>query len=110
MRRIAMLQSLLMITAVLMCTAPSASADTAETVISDNVTWTSEQSVEGMVRIVSGGHLTIDGTEVNMLTGSGIVVEAGGNLTLNQASVVAQNLPTAIASMGYWDENNMSKF
>ncbi|RZP11780.1 MAG: hypothetical protein EVA35_00625 [Candidatus Poseidoniales archaeon] len=110
MRRIAMLQSLLMITAVLMCTAPYASADTAETVISDNVTWTSEQSVEGMVRIVSGGHLTIDGTEVDMLTGSGIVVEAGGNLTLNQASVVAQDPPTAIASMGYWDENNMSKF
>ena len=110
MRRIAMLQSFLMITTVLMCTVPSTSADAAETVIDDNVTWTGEQSVEGAVRIVNGGHLTIDDTEARMYTGSSIVVESGGELTLNQASIVAQNLPTAIASMGYWDEINMSKF
>ena len=110
MRRIAMLQSFLMITTVLMCTVPSASADTGETVIDDDVTWTGEQSVEGAVRIVNGGHLTIDGTEARMYTGSSIVVESGGELTLNQASIVAKNLPTAIASMGYWDEINMSKF
>ena len=110
MRRVALLQCFLMASAVLLCTAPSASADVAETVISDNVTWTSEQSVEGTVRIVSGGHLTIDGTEVRMHSNSSIVVEAGGTLTLNQASVVAEEPSTAIASMGYWDEANMSKF
>ena len=110
MRRIAMLQSFLMITTVLMCTIPSASADEAETVIDDNVTWMGEQEVEGAVRIVNGGHLTIDGTEARMYTGSSIVVESGGELTLNQASIVAKDLPTAIASMGYWDEINMSKF
>ena len=110
MRRIAMLQRFLMITTVLMCTVPSASADAAETVIDDNVTWMGEQEVEGAVRIVNGGHLTIDGTEARMYTGSSIVVESGGELTLNQASIVAKNLPTAIASMGYWDEINMSKF
>ena len=111
MRRIAMLQCFLMLTTVLMmCTVPSASADAAETVIDDDLTWTGEQSVEGTVRIVSGGHLTIDGTEARMYTGSSIVVESGGELTLNQASIVAKNLPTAIASMGYWDEVNMSKF
>jgi len=105
-----MLQGFLMITTVMMCMVPSASADVAETVIGDDVTWTGEQSVEGTVRIVSGGHLTIDGTEARMYTGSSIVVESGGELTLNQASIVAKNLPTAIASMGYWDEVNMSKF
>jgi hypothetical protein len=106
-----MLQCFLMLTTVLMmCTVPSASADAAETVIDDDLTWTGEQSVEGTVRIVSGGHLTIDGTEARMYTGSSIVVESGGELTLNQASIVAKNLPTAIASMGYWDEVNMSKF
>ena len=110
MRRVALLQCFLMASAVLLCTAPSASADAAETVISDNVTWTGEQSVEGTVRIVSGGHLIIDGTEVRMNSNSSIVVEAGGTLTLNQASVVAEDPPTAIASMGYWDEANMSKF
>ena len=110
MRRIAMLQGFLMITTVMMCMVPSASADVAETVIGDDVTWTGEQSVEGTVRIVSGGHLTIDGTEARMYTGSSIVVESGGELTLNQAGIVAKNLPTAIASMGYWDEVNMSKF
>lgn len=106
-----MLQCFLMLTTVLMmCTVPSASADAAETVIDDDLTWTGEQSVEGTVRIVSGGHLTIDGTEARMYTGSSIVVESGGELTLTQASIVAKNLPTAIASMGYWDEVNMSKF
>ena len=110
MRRIAMLQGFLMIATVMMCMVPSASADAAETVIDDDVTWTGEQSVEGTVRIVSGGHLTIDGTEARMYTDSSIIVESGGELTLNQASIVAKNLPTAIASMGYWDEANMSKF
>jgi hypothetical protein len=105
-----MLQGFLMITTVMMCMVPSASADAAEIVIGDDVTWTGEQSVEGTVRIVSGGHLTIDGTEARMYTDSSIVVESGGELTLNQASIVAKNLPTAIASMGYWDEANMSKF
>lgn len=110
MRRIAMLQSFLMITAAVICVVPSTSADAAETVISGNVTWTSEESVEGTIRIVNGGHLTVDGTEVDMLTGSRIAVEAGGNLTLNQANVIAHEPPTSIASMGYWDEDNMSKF
>ena len=110
MRRIAMLQGFLMIATVMMCMVPSASADAADTVIGDDVTWTGEQEVEGTVRIVSGGHLTIDGTEARMYTDSSIVVESGGELTLNQASIVAKNLPTAIASMGYWDEANMSKF
>ncbi len=105
-----MLQMLLIVTAVLASAAPSASADSAETVISHDVTWMGEQSIDGTVRVVSGGHLTIDGTEVRMHTGSSIVVEAGGNLSLQQASLVAKETPTAIASMGYWDDVNMSKF
>ena len=111
MRRIAMLQMLLIATTVLASAVPSALADSAETVISDNVTWTGEQSIDGRtVRVVSGGHLTIDGAEVRMHTGSRIVVEAGGNLSLQQANLVAEETPTAIASMGYWDDANMSKF
>ncbi len=106
-----MLQMLLIVTAVLASAVPSALADSAETVISDNVTWTGEQSIDGRtVRVVSGGHLTIDGAEVRMHTGSRIVVEAGGNLSLQQANLVAEETPTAIASMGYWDDANMSKF
>jgi len=106
-----MLQMLLIVTAVLASAVPSALADSAETVISDNVTWTGEQSIDGRtVRVVSGGHLTIDGAEVRMHTGSRIVVEAGGNLSLQQANLVAEETPTAIASMGYWDDVNMSKF
>ena len=109
MRRIAMLQMLLIVTVALASAVPSA-ADSAETVISDNVTWTGEQSIEATVRVVSGGHLTIDGTEVRMHTGSRIIVEEGGNLSLQQAGLVAQNPPSAIASMGYWDDANMSRF
>ena len=105
-----MLQMLLITTAVLASAVPSASADSAETVISDNVTWPGEQSIDGTVRVVRGGRLPIDGTEVRMHTGSRIVVEAGGNLSLQQAILVGEQAPTAIASMGYWDEVNMSKF
>ena len=105
-----MLQMLLIATAVLASAVPSVSADSAETVISDNVTWMGEQSIDGTVRVASGGHLTLDGTEVRMYLGSSIVVEAGGNLSLQQASLIAEETPTAIASMGYWDDANMSKF
>jgi len=110
MRRVAALQVLLMVSATMLCYLPAASADEAETVIGANVTWADDQSVEGTVRIVSGGHLTVNGADAAMSDGSSIIIEDGGALTLNHAGLLADNPPTAIASMGYWDESNRSAF
>ena len=110
MRRVAALQVLLMVSATMLCYLPAASADEAETVIGANVTWADDQPVEGTVRIVSGGHLTVNGADAAMSDGSSIIIEDGGALTLNHAGLLADNPPTAIASMGYWDESNRSAF
>ena len=110
MRRVAVLQVLLMVSATMLCYLPAASADEAETVIGANVTWADDQPVEGTVRIVSGGHLTVNGADAAMSDGSSIIIEDGGALTLNHAGLLADNPPTAIASMGYWDESNRSAF
>ena len=110
MRRVATVQVLLMISATMLCCLPAASADEAETVIGANVTWADDQTVEGTVRIVSGGHLTVHGADATVSDGSSIIIEEGGVLTLNHAGLLADNPPTAIASMGYWDESNRSKF
>ena len=110
MRRVAAVQVLLMISATMLCCLPAASADEAETVIGANVTWADDQTVEGTVRIVSGGHLTVHGADATVSDGSSIIIEEGGVLTLNHAGLLADNPPTVIASMGYWDESNRSKF
>ena len=110
MRRVAAVQVLLMVSATMLCCLPAASADEAETVIGANVTWADAQTVEGTVRIVSGGHLTVHGADATVSDGSSIIIEEGGVLTLNHAGLLADNPPTAIASMGYWDESNRSKF
>ncbi|MED5159126.1 MAG: hypothetical protein VYD62_02795 [Candidatus Thermoplasmatota archaeon] len=106
----AAVQVLLMVSATMLCCLPAASADEAETVIGANVTWADDQTVEGTVRIVSGGHLTVHGADATVSDGSSIIIEEGGVLTLNHAGLLADNPPTAIASMGDWDESNRSKF
>ncbi|MCH2267724.1 hypothetical protein [Candidatus Thalassarchaeum betae] len=110
MQRAAVLQASLMISAILLSSIPTASADGPDTVIEANVTWAGDQSVEGTVRIVGGGHLTVDQADLTMADGSSIVIEAGGILTLSHAGLLAANPPTVIASMGYWDEANRSAF
>ena len=85
-------------------------AEDSQTVISADVTWTGDESVDGVVRIVDGGHLTIDDANVEMALGSSIHVDQGGHLTISQSTLRSDSPPTAIASMGYWDEQNMSRF
>ena len=109
MRTAALLQSILMISSVLLVSAVIFAEDT-ETVISMDVTWNGEDSVEGAVRIVDGGHLTIDNADIKMMEGSSIHVDEGGQLTISHSTVKSQTPPSAIASMGYWDEQNLSKF
>ena len=42
--------------------------------------------------------------------GSSIHIDEGGGLTIWGSTVKSQTPPTAIASMGYWDEDNISRF
>ena len=109
MRTAALLQSILMISSVLLVSGV-AFAEDSETIISADVTWSGEDSVEGVVRIVNGGHLMIENADIKMVDGSSIHVDEGGKLTVSQSTVKSQTPPSAIASMGYWDELNMSKF
>ena len=109
MRTAALLQSILMISSVLLVSGVTFAED-AETVISMDVTWAGEDSVEGAVRIVDGGHLTIDNADIKMMEGSSIHVDEGGQLTISHSTIKSQAPPSAIASMGYWDEQNLSKF
>ena len=109
MRVAALLQSILMISSVLLVSGVVFAEDS-ETVISGNVTWNGDETIEGTIRIVDGGHLTIEDADIEMVSGSSIHVDDGGKLTLDRSSLIAQTPPTAIASMGYWDEQNISKF
>ena len=109
MRTAALLQTILMISSVLLVSVTVFGEDS-ETVISDNVTWTGEDSVEGAVRIVDGGYLLIENADIKMMAGSSIHIDEGGGLTIWGSTVKSQTPPTAIASMGYWDEDNMSRF
>ena len=100
---------MLMITSVLLVSG-AVFAEDSQTIISVDVTWTGDESVDGVVRIVDGGHLTIDDANVEMVLGSSILVDQGGHLTISQSTLRSDSPPTAIASMGYWDEQNMSRF
>ena len=62
-------------------------AEDSQTVISADVTWTGDESVDGVVRIVDGGHLTIDDANVEMSLGSSIHLDQGGNLTISQSTL-----------------------
>ena len=109
MRCAALLQSILMISSVLLVSGVVFAEDS-ETVISGNVTWNGDETIEDTIRIIDGGHLTIEEADIEMVSGSSIHVDDGGKLTLDRSSLIAQAPPTAIASMGYWDEQNISKF
>ncbi len=59
--------------------------------ISSSVTWTSDNTLNGIVTISNGGVLTIDGS-INVATGSKITVDSGGSLILNGALNAAESM------------------
>ena len=59
--------------------------------ISSSETWTSDNTLNGIVTISNGGVLTIDGS-INVATGSKITVDSGGSLILNGALNAAESM------------------
>ena len=93
MRTAALLQSVLMITSVILVSG-LVSAEDSETVISTDKTWSGEDSVEGVVRILDGGHLTIEDANIKMIDGSSIHVDEGGQLTITQSTCLLYTSPS----------------
>ena len=86
------------------------SAEDAELVIDSNVTWESNEVIDGAIRISEGGSLTISGIDVSVTHGSSIVVDNGGLLTVEDSNIAATSPPTGISSYGYWDEDKRGSF
>ena len=57
-----------------------ASAEDADLVIDSDVTWESNEVIDGTIRISDGGSLTISGIDVSVASGSSIVVDNGLSL------------------------------
>ena len=87
-----------------------ASAEDADLVIDSDVTWESNEVIDGAIRISDGGSLTISGIDVSVASGSSIVVDNGGSLIVEDSHIAATSPPTGITSYGYWDEGKRGSF
>ncbi len=87
-----------------------ASAEGADLVIDSNVTWESDEVIDGSIRVSDGGSLTISGVDVSVTSGSSIVVDNGGLLIVEDSNIFSTSPPTGISSYGYWDEDRRGAF
>ncbi len=99
---------ILMIGSLLSVAPVSVSAQSGETVVDSQIEWTEDRLLEGDVRIVSGGELTINGLTLTIADEVSVIVEEGGILTVRDSSIESQNAPTGLAGYGYWDVENRS--
>ena len=99
---------ILMIGSLLSVAPVSVSAQSGETVVDSQIEWTEDRLLEGDVRIVSGGELTINGLTLTIADEVSVIVEEGGILTVRDSSIESQNAPTGLAGYGYWDAENRS--
>ena len=86
----------------------SVAADGEDIVIDSQVEWVGDRTLEGDVRIVAGGDLTINALNLVISDDSQIIVDEGGMLNILNSAVDAENPPTGLAGYGYWDEVNRS--
>ncbi len=84
------------------------SGESGETVIDSQVEWVDDRLLEGDVRIVSGGELTINGLSLTVADGVSLIVDEGGVLNVRNSVIESENPPSALAGYGYWDEGNRS--
>ncbi len=99
---------ILMIGSLLSVAPVGVSAESGETVVDSQVEWTEDRSLEGDVRIVSGGELTINGLTLTIADEVSVIVEEGGILNVRDSSIESENPPSGLVGYGYWDEGNRS--
>lgn len=83
-------------------------AESTETVIDSQVEWVDDRLLEGDVRIVSGGELTVNGLTLTIADGASVIVDEGGILNVRNSAVESENPPSGLIGYGYWDEVNRS--
>ena len=69
----------------------SVAADGEDIVIDSQVEWVEDRTLEGDVRVVAGGELTINGLNLVVSDDSQIIVDEGGVLNIQNSVVDAEN-------------------
>ena len=93
----AVMLNLILIASILFVTTPAVNAQTDEIVIDSTVEWVEDLTLDSNLRITSGGHLTINGITLDIADSVTVLVEDGGNLSVVNSQIVADNPPTGLA-------------
>ena len=72
----------------------SMAENTNEILIESDITWTEDQDIEGDVRILNGGKLTIIDSEITFSTESKLIIDEGGFVILESSKFTSANIPT----------------
>lgn len=86
----------------------SMAENTNEILIESDITWTEDQEVDGNVRIVDGGKLTIIDSEITFSSESKLIIDEGGFVVLESSSFTSESVPTDLVGYGYCDDFNRS--
>lgn len=86
----------------------SMAENTNEILIESDITWTEDQEVDGNVRIVDGGKLTIIDSEITFSSESTLIIDEGGFVVLESSSFTSESVPTDLVGYGYCDDFNRS--
>ena len=82
--------------------------DIDDLLIESDITWTEDQDIDGVVRVLSGGKLTIIDSEVTFSSESSLVIDEGGFVILEGATLKSENIPSELVSYRRCDDYNRS--
>lgn len=86
----------------------SSAQNTDDMLIESDITWTEGQNIDGVVKILDGGKLTIIDSEIIFSPESSLEIDKGGLLVLEQTQLKSENIPSDLKGYGYCDEFNRS--
>ncbi len=86
----------------------SMAENTNEILIESDITWTEDQEIDGNIRIVDGGKLTIINSEITFSTDSKLTIDEGGFVVLESSIFTSGSMPTDLVGYGYCDDFNRS--
>ena len=86
----------------------SMAENTNEILIESDVTWTEDQYIDGNIRILNGGKLTIIDSEISFSTESKLIIDEGGFVVLEDSTFTSESIPTDLVGYGYCDDFNRS--